>query len=566
MMVVGSAVLALSFVQFFMTKDRPRGLLAFPVLFMGLTLASVWFSKAPNEALFGFPDRSEGGFVWVAYMALFSGAYLVSDPVLCWKWLKSILRGILCFEAVVGLLQLAGHNPMNLVLVKRLIVPMSITSGNVEGFGNAVNVIGTLNNPNFYGQGIALLLIIETAIGIKVKTNTHYIVTGLGIAALIASNAAGAVVAYSVAALIVLLVSEDKEQSRGEQWVMIGYPILTGGLLFMLYHQDSLLLGCIISIGLAGGIFASDYVNRKKRIPKQTVLGFLAVAAAAFILFTGWALTPDAERRQISGIDYKGMVLEIRYPDETISVQWGDPVRMTTKAGSVEASLRNHAKLTYPGLSARSFEIIVEKGRHALLSKTMNHTFTVGKRGFVAPSGQWNSVVQLNGNRFDTPPYFGFVGKEKFGSGRGYIWSRSIPLLWESPWIGVGPDVYPYYFPQEDPVGQTNLGNTKLFYDKPHSWYLQVAIGTGTGSLLLLLSLFLVLVKTACGKLEDYNRFSEVHSIALALLGFIVVFGVSSLVYDSIIAVALIFWPVLGLLGGAVNSTDKDACDSAETG
>ncbi len=37
-------------------------------------------------------------------------------------------------------------------------------------------------------------------------------------------------------------------------------------------------------------------------------------------------------------------------------------------------------------------------------------------------------------------------GYEKFASGRGFIWSRSIPLLKDSVFIGYGADTYPLIF------------------------------------------------------------------------------------------------------------------------
>ena len=43
---------------------------------------------------------------------------------------------------------------------------------------------------------------------------------------------------------------------------------------------------------------------------------------------------------------------------------------------------------------------------------------------------------------------------ERLGSGRGYIWSRSIPLIKQAGFMGLGADTYPEYFPQNDFKGK----------------------------------------------------------------------------------------------------------------
>ena len=69
--------------------------------------------------------------------------------------------------------------------------------------------------------------------------------------------------------------------------------------------------------------------------------------------------------------------------------------------------------------------------------------------------------------------HIGFEGKEELGSSRGYIWSRTLPLLGNCLFTGFGPDTFTYNFPQNDVLAkyysyeQFNEG----FYvtvDKPH--------------------------------------------------------------------------------------------------
>lgn len=73
-----------------------------------------------------------------------------------------------------------------------------------------------------------------------------------------------------------------------------------------------------------------------------------------------------------------------------------------------------------------------------------------------------------------------FDGRERLGSNRGYIWSRTIPLLDEALILGTGPDSFALRFPQTDYVMMSNVfGDAKKIVDKPHSQYIGFLIEFG---------------------------------------------------------------------------------------
>ena len=75
---------------------------------------------------------------------------------------------------------------------------------------------------------------------------------------------------------------------------------------------------------------------------------------------------------------------------------------------------------------------------------------------------------------------FGFERKEYLGSGRGFIWSRTFPLLTKNFFLGAGPDNFVYIFPQDDYRGKINAFGTQMpIVNKPHNWFLNTAINTG---------------------------------------------------------------------------------------
>jgi hypothetical protein len=89
-------------------------------------------------------------------------------------------------------------------------------------------------------------------------------------------------------------------------------------------------------------------------------------------------------------------------------------------------------------------------------------------------------------------PALGFKNNLSFGNGRGYIWSRSLPLIKDTLFIGHGADTYFLHFPHNDYVGKYNTGwNINAIVDKPHNMYIGMAVNTGVISLLAFLILTL---------------------------------------------------------------------------
>lgn len=177
----------------------------------------------------------------------------------------------------------------------------------------------------------------------------------------------------------------------------------------------------------------------------------------------------------------------------------------------------------------------VQKGRREL-----NFGLVEGQFKFVNHRGEMVDLEPV-----DT---WGFQGRERMGSSRGYIWSRSIPLLRDTLLLGYGPDTYAIYYPQHDYVGKSLfLGGANRIVDKPHNLYLQVGINTGVLSLLA----FLFLVSYYCihsVPLYLKSGYNDLYSIAGgAVLAALVGYLVAGIFNDSIVSVAPVFWALLGL-------------------
>jgi O-antigen ligase len=173
--------------------------------------------------------------------------------------------------------------------------------------------------------------------------------------------------------------------------------------------------------------------------------------------------------------------------------------------------------------------------------------FALGEKGEPIPLTILNEPVDLDRE----VPSIGFDGLEHWGSGRGYIWSRSLPIALSRPVIGTGPDTYALVFPQDDVVGKLKfMANPYIVVDKPHNMYLQMAINTGILSLLAYLAIFTIYLKDALPQAAKGIAPGEepwAHALRLGILVGMFGYMASALSTDSTVSVSPVFWVVLGL-------------------
>jgi len=139
---------------------------------------------------------------------------------------------------------------------------------------------------------------------------------------------------------------------------------------------------------------------------------------------------------------------------------------------------------------------------------------------------------------------WGFEGHLSSGSGRGYIWSRTIPLLNRCLVTGFGADTFMLVFPQDDYAGRYSSGRPlNVYCDKPHNMYLNIAVGTGIVSLFAFITMVGMALNQAF-RLSDDKIYIKI--IAAGIIGFLF----SGLVNDSSICVMPMFYGFLGTMIG----------------
>ncbi|MBM7557984.1 O-antigen ligase family protein [Halanaerobacter jeridensis] len=127
---------------------------------------------------------------------------------------------------------------------------------------------------------------------------------------------------------------------------------------------------------------------------------------------------------------------------------------------------------------------------------------------------------------------------DKVGSSRMYIYKTTVPLLLKNPLLGSGPDTFQIVYPQEK---YREFKGRMLILDKAHSEYLQLGVTLGIPALIAYLwFLFVVLKKTLI-------TISTKKKYQIALFLAVISYLVQATFNISVIAVAPVFWILLGL-------------------
>jgi len=133
---------------------------------------------------------------------------------------------------------------------------------------------------------------------------------------------------------------------------------------------------------------------------------------------------------------------------------------------------------------------------------------------------------------------------DELGSGRYYIWRKSLQVVKDNFFIGTGLDTFLYNFPNWDPGRYTRLG---VLVDKPHNTYLQVAMGAGVPALLLYLYILILHFKRYLQAFRRRGLQEESDIIMLALFVGWLGYLFQGLSNDSVLSNAPVFWALFGL-------------------
>lgn len=495
-------------------------------------LLSTLLSQYKDVATSGFVDRFEGVYVLLAYSAL---TFITINLINTERQIKYVINALLISSAILGLIGLSqylGIDFFGTPFGKQLILPPQYQNAADHlnfRFGEFM-VYATLYNPNYVGSYIVLVLPVCLGIFIYERKIAKKVLLGL----------------LAIVLFICLLGSRSMAGVIG-----------------------------LIATGIISLLFFRRFIYKH-------IKPFAIAVAGILILLLGFNyITGSGISQRISNLFKEGMV-SWQAPKEAYVKD------IITKDNSLQVITDKNSILLKADKGALSFfgdnneKLIPKRDQNTVTMENEDYSlykFQITNEGYVdcyIGSKVFKIIVQgnsikpagLRGQPIDVshPEKLGFDRYESVLSARGFIWSRTLPLLKNTIFAGHGPDTFPIYFPQEDIIGKLNAyGVTNIFVDKPHNLYIQMAINTGVVSMLAFFVLLMMYLVTSLKLyLKKGNLFDYKYYIGVSIFCGICGYCVTSLANDSVISVAPVFWVLLGV-GITCNILFKKTSLIAET-
>lgn len=152
-------------------------------------------------------------------------------------------------------------------------------------------------------------------------------------------------------------------------------------------------------------------------------------------------------------------------------------------------------------------------------------------------------LVKLTGSESFKP----LAEHSGFASKRGYLWSKTIPLLKNHIFIGSGPDTFMLEYPCTDYLSQLNSGFEYEIVTKPHNMYLQIGVQTGIVSLVAFLAFYVWFFIFSLKSIKKTEKKGVSALIGIGILCGTFGYMVVGLINDSTVAVAPLFWALTGI-------------------
>jgi len=516
------------------------------LVFLWMALLSAIFSSYRHTSWRGAIDRGEGVWILLAYFIVFFATlfYVRKD-----YHAKLIIYGLTFSSIIMGLVGLSQFLERDIFLTGfgqwflALGVPAHAREAALEGDGIGTvfeMAYGTLYNPNTFGKYTAFVAPILMAAG--------------------------------------LFYDEG-----GKKGIIARVAFFLGGGLMLIGVFGSRSLGGFVGIAVAIGItvvtiiirFFYQMKNRKKEegtgsgSGKLPMGAWVAGAGVVVVLVASLFLIPVVNDRFTLALTRFDEALrgEIRPMDEMNFA--GD--RFTLVAGGQErftlVMSEGYEWQIYDALDqiiplAYRLDPIAEGGPDRYIYSIPGYRNITIEKFPDAVSYQRIGLRYVDGRIYGISPNErlidmhvpvparGFYGREYWGSNRGYIWSRTFPLMSSRLIVGSGPDTFTQVFPQNEFIAKMFLwGNPHIPVDKAHNIFLQAWITTGGISAIALLILFgyyllTTFISLIRSKKEEGNFF---FGLRFGLLAGISAFTVGAMSTDSTIGSSGVFYLILGL-------------------
>lgn len=509
-------------------------------IYLGMVFLSGFLSEHQDMVYRGAIDRFEGVWTHVAYVCTALGTYFLMKDRDDVKFLLRVVLGASFFVSFYALLQMLDCELLNWPMVQALIIPQYLK----EAGSNTFQVVGrmicsTLNNPNFLSQYCGIITALSGVLIVERTENplfswSVFVMSAIAMFGTLSTN--GLIGFYAALNVFIFLKEQiDGVAFKGVVKVMLSLVVIMPLALFI--RKNSYFDNTIVVIVMTVASIAHGFIRYKllKEIKKYRIL-FIGIVSIAMASALCYAFLYKGNDRVVEDVQISGNSLIFKVTDEEVftlenindnTIRLLENEKELAKAG-IGSTVTYHSK----GIGELNIDFQKAQELQYIEIKPLKVLFIVAKGSFYFVDARRKSVdIQY-------PEHYGFIDNEKFGSTRGYIWSRSLPIALDSWLVGKGPDAFLLEFPQYDVAGKINAGLTATIVDKPHSWYLSLIINLGGMAFVSMIGLYLTLIKKSVSTKEP---------LLLSTFSGLTAYYAAGVFVDSIPSLAPLLWLLIGI-------------------
>ncbi len=484
-------------------------------------IISTIFAKDTQTALWGFVDMYQGMFVLLSYVII---TFLTINFVNNERDVKLFVNAFLFLmivEGIIGVGQYFGFDFFQTGIGKDLIVPNNLKVDNLSFSFGPKTIYGTLFNTNFVGSFATLMLPLAVAFLLGFKNNKQKIVAGIAVVLMIFTwigcNSRAGYLGVVVSAIFGIWLFRKVIKRYWKISSSIAAVLI---ILFMAmnFTSQGALINRIKSFNILGQINNIKTQDETAFKFEEIILGYNTI----HIKTNKQTLNMKLDDNKLYFLDENMIELPITTQGNKILINDNDKYWHINNI---------QIPKNYPGVTITTY----------MGWGTLNFYFTQDGAKLLGSGGRITEPIVADS-------FKSLRGYEKLMSDRGYIWSRTLPLIGDNFIFGTGADNYPIAFPQDDFIAKLNIYmDANMVIDKPHNMYMQTAVNTGAISIISLLVTFFIYIVTGFKLYSKivYNTLEKYvgASCLISVIGYLI----SGFFNDNVVSVAPIFWLILGL-------------------
>lgn len=497
--------------RFFLYKEKMKSMnIYLPLLFyMVFVLISTVCSVNRAASVQGNFESFESCFVLFGYIVISAYTYQIVEDEKDYRLIGCALIGICAAFSVLGILQMFGLDLMDTAWMQRLVMSEEefvLYGGMIEDTFSKGRVYLTLYNPNYAGIVLGMLFMF----------------------------------------LFAMCMTENDKKKK------TGYGILSAVLLVLIWHTYARASLLAIVIVLCYMLFL-QYKSRRMHFGRKTAAVCFLTAAAAVIVFLGFDFAADFkylsriaeknEREPLEGMTTEEDGIHISYDGRDYLLWLNEDVLFCKEDGKAPVRAFPGEELNLPmEPDAKAFFSEDDSEIVLYLAETTLHFVKREKDYFYQTEGG-KEVKMTEVEAAD------FHGLEYLGSARGYIWSRTLPLLKKYILFGSGPDTFAEVFPQNDYAGKIVYSDRPdMVIEKAHNDYLTKWVQTGLVSVVCIVIFYISLIRKGYMLYQQKETFTDVQSrMGYGCYLACMVYMTANLFNDSNLQTSPVFWVFCGI-------------------